>query len=369
MKVLIFSHEFPPQVGGAGIVGQQFTQVLKEKHEVYLLTRKRNKPQNESNLKIINILPDIKIPGIWFLTSFLKLIFFNFRKFDRIVLNDFPSSVVASFLFRKSTLSRSIFLWHGSEDKTILAKNSINGKLFRKKYIRALKQSKRILAVSEFQKEKMLKDSELESLRKKTIIQYAGIDDRLFFMYDSLKRKSIRKQFNISDDDIILLSVGRINKLKGYKEMFNIVKKLPANFKWLIIGDGDLNDWLRNEIMKNHITNISLIGRVERKKINEFYNLADLFFLFSSAQLQEAFGLVYIEAALTGLPSLARKKEYDGTNEAVKDVGWLMPDEKTVIEFLRSKVFLNSNRKSTRERALKFSLSNLKTSIENNICS
>ena len=368
MRVLVISHEFPPQVGGAGIVAQQVIDVLNEyRHEVHLVTRRINKPKSNCTYKTYNILPSINIPGIWLFTSFLRLLFFNFSRYDRIVLNDFPSSVVASFLFKKSTLARSIFFWHGSEDKNILLKESVNGKLFRKPYINALKRSVRILAVSEFQKEKILRDADLVGIREKVQVQYAGVNDDLFYPYGEEKRNDLRNRFKFSGEDIVLLSVGRINKLKGYDEMFEIFKKLPDNYKWVIIGNGELLEWLRGESDKNNLSNIFLIGEIERQLINDYYNIADLFYLFSSIQWHEAFGLVYIEAALSGLPCIARKKEKDGTNEAVKDVGWLLPDEETVLKFIQSNSYLNSNRILIRKHALKYSLNSQKSGIINNI--
>jgi len=368
MQILIFSHEYPPEVGGAGIVAQQFVHVLNEqKYDVCLLTRKKNKCKY-NNIKIFAVLWSIQIKGFWFFSSIIRLLFFNFKKYDRIVINDFPSSVVASFLFSKKTLSRSIFMWHGSEDKTILDKTNWNGKFFRRRYIKAVQNSCKILAVSEFQKEKIIKGSGLEMVRNKTFVQYAGIDSNIFKMIDQQGIEKLSKELGLNKSDIPILSVGRINRLKGYREMYEIFKRLPDHFHWIIIGDGELKSWLSKQIELEGKKNIHLIGKVERKHINNYYNLAKLFFLFSHKEWQEAFGLVYIEAALAGTPVLARKKEFDGTNEAVKDIGWLLDSDDDAYRFLLEGEYLNVNRKEISKKAANYSLDNLKSKIINNIC-
>jgi glycosyltransferase involved in cell wall biosynthesis len=369
MKILIISHEFPPEVGGSGVVANQFLNVLaNKKHELSLITRKKNRADLGNNIKVYPILLSPSVKGFWLVTSILRLVFFNFKKYERIILNDFPSSVVASFIFSNKLLSRSIFMWHGSEDKTILNNRSLNGKVFRNIYVNALRKCLRILAVSNFQREKILKGAQLDFLRSKTVVQYAGVDNSYFYKFEDFRIQQQKNEKGFAENDILILSVGRINKLKGYMEMFNIVKQLPENYHWIVIGDGELKEWLELMVKKESRNNIHILGRIDRKKLINYYNIADIFFLFSSVKLQEAFGLVYIEAGLTGTPVLARKKEFDGTNEAINNIGWLIDEEKMVIDFLQSNKYLNINKSEILKNASVYSIENLANSIESNIC-
>ena len=67
LKVLVFSHEYPPQIGGAGVVAKQYlTELISAGVDASLLTKHRKGIENliHPNIKLITIPENSKI---WFL--------------------------------------------------------------------------------------------------------------------------------------------------------------------------------------------------------------------------------------------------------------------------------------------------------------
>lgn len=98
----------------------------------------------------------------------------------------------------------------------------------------------------------------------------------------------------------ILLVVGRIIKMKGFEELFEIFQRLRrshAEVSLLIVGDGP--DRLSYEERALKLKNIHFAGFVQMEQLPQFLALADVF-LFPT--LNDPFGAVLSEAMAAGLP-------------------------------------------------------------------
>lgn len=115
--------------------------------------------------------------------------------------------------------------------------------------------------------------------------------------------EDIRKKYNIKNDDIVIVSTGRISKEKGYEDLCNaIIKWNPSeNIKFLIVGDGDYL-----EQFKDRIANSKQKGQVVfagfQKDVVPFLEASNI---FTICTLHETLCNSILEAQKEGLPVVA----------------------------------------------------------------
>jgi phosphatidyl-myo-inositol dimannoside synthase len=120
---------------------------------------------------------------------------------------------------------------------------------------------------------------------------------------------------------LIVLTVGRLDPHERRKGHDKIIKALPdimktfANVVYLVVGDGD--DRARLQALARTLDvegAVLFAGRVEPDELPLFYRLADLFVMPST---QEGFGIVFLEAAASGLRAIGGNA--DGSVDALAD--------------------------------------------------
>lgn len=118
------------------------------------------------------------------------------------------------------------------------------------------------------------------------------------FKYNVKFREEIRRKYNL-DNKIVLLHVGVFNKQKNQQFLVDLMRDLnPNKYVLIFIGEGDSKPAILNKCKdKNNIIFIN-----NTLDINKFYSAADIF-LFPS--LFESFGLVLLEAQMSGLKCIA----------------------------------------------------------------
>ncbi len=122
------------------------------------------------------------------------------------------------------------------------------------------------------------------------------------------ERKQKKRDLGISDDSIVLLSLGRLGTEKNVDELIRYFAKASEereDLVFLIVGDGPAKSDLEYLCKELEISDkVIFTGMVEPSKVHEYYQLGDI---FVSASTSETQGLTYIEAAANGLPLLCRK--------------------------------------------------------------
>lgn len=137
-----------------------------------------------------------------------------------------------------------------------------------------------------------------------------GIDLEKFENLDYEYIENLKSKFNLTSDDIVFVSIGRISKEKGLDtsiSYFNELLKGHSNLKFIVVGDGPYKSELENMVANFGIAdNVFFTGYVEWEQIQNYYALGNIFISASTSETQ---GLTYLEALASGLYLLVQEDE------------------------------------------------------------
>lgn len=316
-NILIFSDEYPPTGGGGGIVGRQlFLDFLDMGHEVTLLTGDEAPYPEKEAVQHLRVFRRTLIWPLTYLSSIRKL---RLTKFDVIILNDVTAAYLAGLWFPSEHLARSKLIIHGADSRFVFKIKSLKNSLFRYPYfyLRTLAYSKEIVAVSEHAETRFIDDLPEQIEISKINHAYPGVSIRDF---TNAQTRLSRSDLSIPESATLLLSASRLVEEKGLLTQLDLFIEAindGRDYYWLIAGDGPLRAALEEKISAQHLhQRIRLVGKLQRTQLSAYYALADVFWLLSTAKY-ESLGLVYIEAAACGTPSLAL--DLPGVNEAIAE--------------------------------------------------
>lgn len=173
-------------------------------------------------------------------------------------------------------------------------------------------------------------------------------------------KQAARSRHDIGEERFVIVSVGRIVPRKGLHVIAEALKNLPTsvsnNLTWLIIGpknDTNYESELRHLVSKLPI-DIRIMGSIDDVELLSIMSTADLFCLpglIDSNGGVEGFGLVYLEAAALGVPSLATR--VGGVPDAVIDghTGFLCePNNAREVSDQIANLFMNRDQLATLAR-------------------
>lgn len=312
-RVLIFSHEFPPALGGAGSVAKRNAAALVAYGaSTYVLSKAGAEDVEGASFVRLRV-----YSRFWFLSYVAFLILHKrwLSSFDLVLLNDPAAIYTAGLCFSNAELSKSLIFMHGSEIETIIERQSLIKHLqfFRYFFCRAISGGKKVVFPSNWLRQKFVNYPVVGHMFKRSSVVYAGINQNVFHEV----KNDVRERLSIPDGAPIILSVSRIIKMKGYPEMYGIFKRLHIagrRFHWVVVGDGDYIDELRELVNKDGLARyVHLLGGMPQSELRSYYSAADVFLLLS--KFEEAYGLVYLEASAAGTPSIALRK--GGVCEAI----------------------------------------------------
>ena len=137
----------------------------------------------------------------------------------------------------------------------------------------------------------------------KVLVVNNGIDVDSYSFNEKI-RKEKRKELKIKDTDIVIGHIGRFMKQKNHEfliDIFNELYKENNNYKLMLIGQGPLQDEMKQKVKDLGIEDaVMFLG--QKTDANKYYQAMDLF-LFPS--LYEGLGMVFVEAQSAALPSVA----------------------------------------------------------------
>lgn len=155
-------------------------------------------------------------------------------------------------------------------------------------------------------------------------------------------REKVRKNLNV-EKKFVIGNVGRFTEQKNHKfiiELFDKIYKKYPNVILLLIGDGELKETIRNDILNRNIEENCIILK-NRDDVNELLMGMDLF-IFPS--LFEGLGIAVVEAQATGLPCIC-------STSMPSDVRIL--DDCEMIPLIEKEKWLNSCEKHLKDTELK----------------
>ncbi|MBF0236077.1 MAG: glycosyltransferase family 4 protein [SAR324 cluster bacterium] len=146
-------------------------------------------------------------------------------------------------------------------------------------------------------------------LRSKLNVVPSRVNTKTFFPeHYQMHRKSIRQEMALTENDLLLISIGRLVPFKGLKYFIDampaIVEVCP-NVKWLIVGEGSLRNELENQVnalsLDRHVV---FYGSVSFDKVPIMFAAADISILPST---DEGMTRAVLEAMAMNLPVVCSK--------------------------------------------------------------
>ncbi len=181
------------------------------------------------------------------------------------------------------------------------------------------RRSRIVVALSEFTEAEV---TEIGRGRARCSIVPPGIDPAPFVADRAEDRARFRERLGLGDRCVIL-TVARLEERKGHDTVLAAIHRLHADhpdLHYLIVGQGDdrrLRDMAKGWHLEDRLT---IIPYLSNDDLPDAYAAADVFAMLSRPGPQgevDGFGIVYLEAAASGLPCLAGS--LGGCGDAVAD--------------------------------------------------
>lgn len=344
MRTLLFTLEYPPFHGGVANYYGNLIKYWPESDDIIVLN------DNDGRL-INNKLPFLKwLPAYFALRRKIKQ-----EEIGYILVGQILPLGTVSLIYHKFYKIKYSIILHGMDLAYALKRP-------RKKWL-----AKKILC----QAEKIICTNNYTAEMARQI--FPDIESRLAVINPGVENCATRNsqlatqlinKYNL-ENKIILLSVGRLVKRKGFDKVIEAMpealKQMP-NLVYIIIGNGGEfeNFKLKIEILglKKHV---KIINQATDQERNNWYNASDIFIMPSKniAGDFEGFGIVYLEANLAGKPVIAGRD--GGVNDAVIDgLNGLLVDplntgqiNATIIKLAKNQNLRQRLGEQGRERALK----------------
>ena len=307
-RILILTTEFPPCLGGiATLVANLAEAAAKLGHDVTVVApdfgSEREEGQYPFELRRYSggIFTYRALPGL--LRRTYRLI--RERRWDCIYAGDWPSLMALAFV-QKFTDIRFIASVYGTDILSLPTSLQVRLLGVRNLFERAEK----LYPISEGIRDLLLK-SRPEVVPDRVAIASPGLHADWF--EPNTNQVDIRARYKITDDDLVVLSVARLDERKGQDVVIDALAKLPEALRrrtiYMIVGTERYPDYaaLVREKAEQSESRVIMAGAAEQSEMKSLYLAADLFCLPGAphATRIEGFGLVYLEAGSQGVPSVA----------------------------------------------------------------
>jgi phosphatidylinositol alpha-1,6-mannosyltransferase len=359
--ILIPAYDFKPLLGGVANYGHELAVQFSKRARVHVLSRKLP-GMEEFDQRLPYKVSRIRTPQSALLS--FPLFARTLRRLIRLQPPDavfcpmwFPDGAACRWALKGTPIPYFVAA-HGTEvfEDFTTVRNSVRTVLVRRLKRKVFHDAEKVFPVSQY-------------TRKAVLEEAGGNDNGVITVNNGVNSMIFKKTAGNSNVEAryrprgerILLTVTRLYPYKGVDRM---LESLPAisqavpDVKYLIVGEGP--DRQRLEDLTGRLglqTQVCFLGRLALSEIVELYNLADLFVMLSREEPPdvEGFGLVFLEAAACGLPSVGGRS--GGIPDAIDEgkSGWLVDPcnteeiTATIIDLLKSRERL--------ERASEFCLS------------
>ena len=359
MKIAQVVSTYPPYRGGMGSVAHEYTERLRAHgHHVHVFTPRYHRLLEEDPKYIHRIPSPLHIGNAGVVPSLAT----RLKGFDVIHLH-YPF-----FGGAEPVIIRKWIRYHQPLVVTYhmdVVGTGIKGRLFdlhrRLLFPWIMNRADRILVSSQTYADTSALQKLSPSIREKIAIHPFGVDVKRFFPG---KEPEMRTRLGLQEDVPVILFLGTLDRPHYFKGLAVLIESLSAlrHLSWqcLVVGDGDLRPFYERLTQeKNLWGRIHFMGQVSEEEKPQYFRAADMH-VFPSIDRSEAFGLVALEAAASGLPTIA--SNLPGVNVVVQDpqTGMLItPDQpeelqKALMRLLQDRGLREAMGSAARERAEEF---------------
>lgn len=382
MKVLLITDDFYPNTGGiANVLTNLHKFFQKEDHEMYVINPYSTGNKVFNNLKISSKASEllyylrkkefiiITIFSLWKIVSSSEIPF-SYR--IKLILHFFTKpqifmKVMDNINILHPFLKKIDFdLIFSGNSNWILPLNYILSKLYKKKIVTIayggeflvhsrltlrtyyFRSTEKIIVITNYAKNLIKKIHHLKDNQIKVIYVGVNLDD--LEIKDT--KEELRKEYNISSENRILLSVGRHVERKNFGLVITGLGKIKKirpnlNIKYYLVGEGPETENLKILVKKLNLEkDVKFLGNCDIETRNKFYKMSDIFIMPSITKKNdiEGFGIVFLEANYFKLPVIGTKT--GGMVEAIIDgkTGFLIK-QNDLNDLIEKILFLLDNEK------------------------
>ncbi|MFZ9283247.1 MAG: glycosyltransferase family 4 protein [Candidatus Nanopelagicales bacterium] len=146
----------------------------------------------------------------------------------------------------------------------------------------------------------------------KTIQLTPAVDVTRYQPANPTLRMELKKKYHL-ENNLVLLGLSRLMPRKGFDSIIKLMPRLIAEFpelKFVVAGGGPDKDRLIKLAKKFNVSDrVLFLGSIPYDELPQVYQMADVFAMPCRTRFfgldVEGFGIVYLEAAATGLPVIA----------------------------------------------------------------
>ena len=137
-----------------------------------------------------------------------------------------------------------------------------------------------------------------------------GVDEKeIHFSAD--ERLKLRRQLEITDDEIVLLMIGRFVAKKGFSTGFEALKYIVPDrprIRMIVVGDGPLQSQYRDLLRRDGTAGlVHFVGVIPTQELYKYYSACDIFLMPSRRLPSHGLNVVVPEAMACGRPIVASR--------------------------------------------------------------
>ncbi len=317
-KILLFTLEYPPFKGGVANYYENVVKHWPNSDEIFILNNNDNKLIKPHWLfalfKLLREIKNIKIDHV-LVGQILPLgtVTYILSKFIKLDYTIFIHGMSISYTFRKSRkkfIAKRIL----TGAKNIICESNYTAEIVKKFLGEEYADKVHVVNPGVDASRNLEENSESEDVSDKVTSSKL----RVTKPFQAQRMSELQEKYNLKNK-IVLFSVGRLVKRKGFDKVIQAMKEATAsvpNLYYFIAGDGPDKKYIYDQA--EGVPNIVFLGKISDEDKWTWLNLCDIF-ITVSREIKgdfEGFGIVYLEANICKKPVIAG--DSGGVRDAVK---------------------------------------------------
>jgi phosphatidyl-myo-inositol dimannoside synthase len=343
MKILAISYDYKPRLGGIATLTYEILESLRQIPSIDLKLLAAAESGRENETSVFDRQSSIQTKRIPLAQPWYKAVgplSLEIRKEldenspDLVLCFLWAPEGVATWLALKTLIGRKIPYYLFVYGVEVLETNTSFQKTVRSIFSPLKKQifreSAGVLSISHFTRDLVTQNCGIESDKVHMVIP--GVNTDMF--YPEKANRDLVNQYNLQGKTVFT-TVTRLVDYKGIDHCLFALKEVVRshpNTAYMICGVGEdqtrLESIVRDLDLKNHVI---FTGPIPPEQLRSIYNLSDVFMLVSRNDWKtpnvEGFGLVVLEAAACGVPSIVGNSGGMSDTLVPGQTGWIVDPE------------------------------------------